>query len=160
LLTAVADAVCYIFGYAGVILLLLKIDLKSEAQKLERSLGMTAAKPDLASAWRKFELRAYRVAEGTRLAGMSVTLVPEHRLFIHRIRRGQDIIDAAPNMTLEAGDLVALSGPRQTIVELISPLAHEREVREPLDIPVTSADVLLVNPKLAGCSLNDVSKKE
>lgn len=168
---AVADAVCYIFGYAGVILFcttiapaLLKIDLKSEAQKLERSLGMTAAKPDLASAWRKFELRAYRVAEGARLAGMSVavaeTLMTKHRLFIHRIRRGPHIFDAVPTMTLEAGDMVALSGPRQTIVELIGPLASEREDRELLDIPVTSADVLLINPDLAGCSLDDASRQE
>ncbi|MBR0698257.1 aspartate-alanine antiporter [Bradyrhizobium lablabi] len=168
---AVADAVCYIFGYAGVILFcttiapaLLKIDLKAEARKLEHSLGMDSARPDLASAWRKFELRAYRLAEGARLAGMSVavaeTLVPEQRLFIHRIRRGQHIIDAMPNLMLEAGDVVALSGPRQVIVELIGPLAEEREDRELLDIPVTSADVLVINPDLAGSNLNDISKQE
>src|ERR1700743_1600681 len=65
---AVADAVCYIFGYAGVIMFctqiapaLLKIDLKTEALKLEQALGMTRSKPGLASAWRKFELRAYRL---------------------------------------------------------------------------------------------------
>src|SRR6185312_10948055 len=53
---AVADAVCYIFGYAGVILFctviapaLLKIDLREEALKLEQELGMTRAKPGLAS---------------------------------------------------------------------------------------------------------------
>ncbi len=165
---AVADAVCYIFGYAGVILFLttiapalLKIDLKAEAQKLEQSLGMTGAKPQLASAWRKFELRAYRVAEGTRLAGTSVamaeTLVPEHRLFIHRIRRGQGVLDAAPNMTLEAGDVIALSGPRQTMVDLIGPRAEELEDRELLDIPVISADVLLINPDLADARLGDIS---
>ena len=67
---AVADAVCYIFGYAGVIIfctmiapMLLKIDLRTEALKLEQALGVTRAKPGLASAWRKFELRAYRLAE-------------------------------------------------------------------------------------------------
>ena len=168
---AIADAVCYIFGYAGVILFcttiapaLLKIDLKVEARKLEDSLGMTVAKPDLASAWRKFELRAYRLAEGMRLAGMSVavaeTLVPNQRLFIHRIRRGQHIIDAAPDVTLEAGDTVALSGPRQTIVELIGPIADEREDRELLDVPVASADVLLINPAIAGSTLGDISKQE
>src|SRR6476646_10488146 len=44
----VADAVCYLFGYAGVIVFctivapaLLKIDLKPEEQKLEQALGMT-----------------------------------------------------------------------------------------------------------------------
>src|SRR6185312_16985984 len=47
---AVADAVCYIFGYAGVITFctvivpaILKIDLKTEARKLEQTLGMTRA---------------------------------------------------------------------------------------------------------------------
>src|SRR6201987_1998066 len=60
---AVADAVCYTFGYAVVITFitviapaLLGIDLRQEALKLEQSLGMTRAKPGLASAWRKFEL--------------------------------------------------------------------------------------------------------
>ena len=95
---AVADAVCYIFGYAGVILFLtvvapalLKIDLKEEALKLEQALGMNRAKPGLASAWRKFELRAYRLPEGSPLAGSTVAeaeaRVPEHRLFIHRLRQ-------------------------------------------------------------------------
>src|SRR5690349_3476953 len=90
---AVADAVCYIFGYAGVILFctvvapaLLKIDLKAEALKLEKSLGMARTKPGVASAWRKFELRAYQLGEGAPLVGLTVASaearVPEHRLFI------------------------------------------------------------------------------
>jgi putative transport protein len=102
---AVADAVCYIFGYAGVIIFctviapaLLKIDLKKEALKLEQALGMARAKPDLASAWRKFELRAYRLPEGSPLVGLTVAAaearVPEHRLFIHRLRRGERILEA------------------------------------------------------------------
>src|ERR1700759_5245147 len=90
---AVADAVCYIFGYAGVILFvtqiapaLLKIELRSEAIKLEQALGMTRTKPGLASAWRKFELRAYRLDAPSPLLGLTVAVaesrVPEHRLFI------------------------------------------------------------------------------
>src|SRR5689334_5632115 len=92
---AVADAVTYIFGYAGVILFctvvvaaLLKLDLKTEALKLEQALGMTRAKPGIASAWRKFELRAYRLTEGSPLVGLSAAAAEaraaEHRLFIHR----------------------------------------------------------------------------
>src|SRR3954452_24845918 len=52
---AVADAVTYVFGYAGVILFLtvvapslLRIDLRAEALKLEQALGMSRAKPGLA----------------------------------------------------------------------------------------------------------------
>jgi len=168
---AVADAVCYIFGYAGVIIFLtviapalLKIDLTTEALKLEQTLGMTRAKPGLASAWRKFELRAYRLVEGSPLVGLSVAAaearVPEHRLFIHRLRRGENILEASPKMTLEAGDVIALSGPRQIIVESIGPRAEEIEDRELLDVPLTAADVLLTNSKLAGTNLGDASKED
>jgi putative transport protein len=166
---AVAHAVCYIFGYAGVIVFctviapaLLNIDLRKEALKLEQALGMTRARPGLASAWRKFELRAYRLAEGSRLAGLTVAAaearVPEHRLFVHRLRRGERILDAEPGLTLEAGDVIALSGPRQIIVE-IGPRAEEVEDKKLLDIPVTTADVLLMNPKLAGRDLEDAARE-
>jgi putative transport protein len=168
---AVADAVCYIFGYAGVIVFctavvprLLDIDLKTEAQKLEQELGMNRAKPGLASAWRKFELRAYRLAEGSPLAGLTVAAaearIPEHRLFIHRLRRGERILEATPDVTLEAGDVVAISGPRQVIVEQIGARAQEIEDSELLDVPVIMADVLLMNPKLAGTNLGDASKED
>ena len=154
---AVADAVCYIFGYAGVITfctviapMLLKFDLRTEALKLEQSLGMTRDKPGLASAWRKFELRAFRLAEESPLVGLTVgaaeARVPEHRLFIHRLRRGERIIEVEPGTTLEAGDLIALSGQRQILIELVGPRAEEEEDKELLDIPVTAADVLLINP--------------
>jgi putative transport protein len=168
---AVADAVCYIFGYAGVILFLtviapalLKIDLKTEAEKLEQELGMTRTKPGLASAWRKFELRAYRLAEGSPLAGLTVAAaearVPEHRLFVHRLRRGDCILEADPSMTLEAGDVIAVSGPRQIVVERIGTRAEEVEDKELLDVPVTIADVLLIDPKLAGTTLGDASTED
>jgi putative transport protein len=166
---AVADAVCYIFGYAGVITFitiiapaLLGIDLRKEALKLEQSLGMTRTKPGLASAWRKFELRAYRLDDPSQLSGLTVAAaearVPDHRLFIHRIRRGERILEAEPGMTLAVGDVIALSASRQIIVELIGPRAEEVEDRELLDIPLISADVFLINPKLAGMNLQEASQ--
>jgi putative transport protein len=168
---AVADAVCYIFGYAGVILfltviapILLKIDLKTEALRLEQKLGMTRAKPDLASAWRKFELRAYRLADASPLAGLTVAAaearVPEHRLFIHSLRRGTCILESEPGLILQGGDVIALSGPRHIIVEEVGPRAQEVEDNELLDVPVTAADVLLTNSNLAGRTLGDASKDE
>jgi putative transport protein len=168
---AVADAVCYIFGYAGVILFvtqiapaLLKIDLRTEALKLEQALGMTRARPGLASAWRKFELRAYRLDEQSPLAGLTVEAaegrIPEQRLFVHRLRRGDRVLEAAADMRLAAGDILAISGPRQIIVEWIGPRAEEVEDRELLDIPLISADVFLINRKLAGRTLEDASHED
>lgn len=167
---AVADAVCYIFGYAGVITFctliapaLLKIDLKAEALKLEQALGITRTKPGLASAWRKFELRAYRLDEQSPLPGLTVAAaesrLPEHRAFIHRIRRGERILEAGPETVLVVGDIIALSAPRHIVVELIGSRADEVEDKELLDIPVIAADVFLISQKLAGMSLQNVSEE-
>jgi putative transport protein len=168
---AVADAVCYIFGYAGVILFitavapaLLKVDLKEEALRLEQALGMSRAKPGLASAWRKFETRAYRLPNGTPLAGLTVAeaeaRVPEHRLFVHRLRRGDRLLTAERGTLLQGGDVIALSGPRQVMVDLIGPRGEEIEDKELLDFPITTADVLVMNPKAAARSLVDLSTEE
>jgi putative transport protein len=167
---AVADAVCYIFGYAGVILFciqiapaLLKIDLRKEALKLEQALGISRAKPGLVSAWRKFELRAYRLEERSLLAGLTVAAaearITEHRAFIHRIRRGERILAAEPGIKLAAGDVIALSAPRQIIVEWVGSRAEEVEDRELLDIPLSAAEIFLINPDLAGMSLLDTSQQ-
>jgi putative transport protein len=86
--------------------------------------------------------------------------VTEHRLFIHRIRRGERILEAAPELKLEAGDVIAVSAPRQIIVDLIGRRAEEIEDRGLLDVPLTTTDVLLTNSKLAGTSLGDASKQD
>jgi putative transport protein len=167
---AVADAVCYIFGYAGVITFctlivpaLLKIDLKTESLKLEQALGITRAKPGLASAWRKFELRAYRLDADSAIAGLSVAAaearIPEQRVFILRIRRGDRFLEAEPATILAAGDIVALSAPREIIVDQVGSRGEEVEDRELLDIPLISAEVFLINPKLAGMTLQQASEE-
>ena len=168
---AVADAVCYIFGAAGVILFcsvvapaILKIDLKAEAAKLEQQLGMDRATPDLASAWRKFELRVFRLPDASPVIGASVAdaeaRFSDDRLFIHRIRRECNILEADSGTVLHAGDLVALSGPRQIIVELIGRHAEEVEDKQLLDVPIAGLDVLLINRSLAGRTLGDIGHED
>lgn len=165
---AVADAVCYIFGYAGVILFctvivpaVLKFDMKTEALKLERELGMSRTKPGLTSAWRKFELRAYRIPGP--FVGLTIAAAeartPGQRLFIHRIRRGERILEAEPGMTLEAGDVIALSGPRQTLIELVE-IGEELEDKELVDVPIAVADITLINPALVGKKLEEASAED
>jgi putative transport protein len=166
---AVADAVCYIFGAVGVILFcsvvgprLLGIDLVAEALKLEQELGISRT-AGVASAWHRFELRAYRIPERAPIAGLSVVAAeakfPEHRLFIQRVRRGDAVLEAGPELVLGPGDVVAVSGRRETLVEMLGPRAEEVEDRELLDIPVSVADVLVTRPNLAGRSIEDVAKE-
>lgn len=168
---AVADAVCYLFGTVFAILFcsqigpkLLRINLKQEALDLERQYGIERTKPGLFSAWRRFELRAYRVPENAPVAGASVSdaeaRVPERRLFVQRLRRGDDILDAEPSLVLQAGDIVAISGPRETLVDLLGKAHLEVEDRQLLDVPVSTVPVLLTNTDLAGRKLADIAYSE
>jgi putative transport protein len=167
---AVADAVCYIFGAVGVILFcslvgpkLLGIDLTAEALKLEKELGIKRTPAGVSSAWHRFELRAYRIAEDAPIVGLSMTEAearfPEHRLFIQRVRRQGAVLEATPELLIQAGDVIAVSGRRETLVDVLDPRADEVEDRELLDIPVAAAEVLLTNRALAGRSIEDVAKE-
>ena len=167
---AVADAVTYIFGYAGVILFLtavapalLKIDLKEEASKLEEALGMSSWQGGLGLGLAKVRAARLPIARGSPF-GWSRPLRPprhgaaEHRLFIHRIRRGDRIVEAEPGLVLQAGDVIAISGPRQVIVDLVGSRGEEIEDKELLDVPVSVAEVMLTNPKIAGRTLAEASR--
>lgn len=168
---AVADAVCYVFGAVGVILFcslvapkLLGIDLAAEALKLEQELGIKRTASGVTSAWHRFELRSYRIAQDTPSAGLSVAAAeakfPEHRLFIQRVRRGELIFEATPDLVLSPRDVVAVSGRREALVELLGQRATEVEDRELLDIPVSVAEVLVTSRDLDGRSIADAAKED
>ncbi|MDQ0318758.1 putative transport protein [Pararhizobium capsulatum DSM 1112] len=167
---AVADAVCYVFGAAGVILFcsvvgpwLLGVDLVAEGLKLEKEYGITRTRAGVSSAWHRFEIRAYRIAENAPIVGMSVldaeATFPQYRLFIQRLRRDGTILEATPAMVITPGDVVAVSGTRETLVTVLGPRSEEVEDRELLDVPVSVADILLTSRALKGRSIEDVAKE-
>lgn len=168
---AVADAVCYLFGVVIVIVFLseiaprlLRIDLREEALALERRYGIEQARPNLFSAWRRIELRAYRLPADAPSIGATIAAAEararDERMFILRMRRGADIIEAAPDLVLQAGDVVAISGPRHTLVSLLGDRAAEVEDQPLLDVPVSLAQVLVTSGAVAGRTLEDLARSE
>ena len=165
---AVADAVCYLFGTAGLIIFcseiaprLLGIDLKAEAAKLEAELGIDRSQPGVGSAWRAFEMRAYRVRPDAPIVGKTVleaeTRAQGARLFIERIRRDGKLLEPTPTMRLQADDIAVVSGRREVLVELLGGTAAEVEDREALDVPVASYDVYVRGDALSGKTLDEVA---
>ncbi|HYZ61687.1 MAG TPA: aspartate-alanine antiporter [Acetobacteraceae bacterium] len=169
---AVADAVCYLFGVIIVIVFLtevaprlMKIDLHAEALELERKYGIQRSRANLFSAWRRFEMRAYRLGADSPAAGAPVSAAEERgarhaRLFVQRVRRGDEIIEADPTFVLQPGDVVAVSGPRDTLVSLLGDGPQEVEDQLLLDVPVATVDVLLTNRDLAGRTLEQLAQGE
>jgi len=168
---AVADALCYVFGAFGVIYVcgtlgpkLLGIDLRAEAEKVEAEFGVVRTKAGIASAWQPFEVRAYRLDASARIAGQTVAaaerLESETRLFVQRIRRGQELLEPTPEAVLQPGDIVAISGRREVLVRVLGERATEVDDRELLDIPVASFDVFVSNKEFAGRTLESIARDD
>jgi putative transport protein len=167
----VADALTYVGGALGVILMcstigpwLLRIDLRAEALKLEAELGIKRTRAGVSSAWQPFEYRAYRVDPAARVAGGSVAeaegLLPEARLFVQRLRRGGEIIDAQPETRIEAGDVVVVCGRREVVVQTLGEHAQEIDDRELLDIPVASFEIFVTAGQVVGRTLEVIGRED
>ena len=114
------------------------------------------------TAWRRWEARAYRVAEGGRAVGLRVSeaeaLLPEARLFVLRVRHNGTIEDAGADTVIQAGDTVAVAGSRDVLVKMLGPTADEVEDKELLAMPVEGVDVLVSNRAVDGKTLVDLAQ--
>jgi putative transport protein len=79
------------------------------------------------------------------------------RLFVQRVRRGAEMLDAHPDLEIAVGDIVAVSGRREVLVHFVGSRAEEIEDPQLLDIPVSSAEVMLTNRELAGRAIAEVA---
>ncbi len=168
---AVGDALCYLFGALGVIWVcsglgpkLLRINLKEEAAALEAKYGIERSKAGIASAWRPFELRSYRLEAHMPAVGRTIAEAerhaPEGRLFVHGVRRGQEIIVTAPDVVLQAGDVVAVGGRREVLVQVLDDRAEEVDDRELIDVPIASWEVFVRGETIVGRTLEEIAKDD
>jgi putative transport protein len=164
----VAYAVTYIFGTVGsaiVIALLgpalLGIDLEAACKRYEEQHGGKKVLGGPGTAWYQFELRAFRIREGGRTVGKTVqeaeALLPEQRVFVQRIRRDEKILDATADLVIQAGDIVAVAGRREVLVNLIGTAAEEVDDRELLAVPIEGVDVYVTSKEVDGKTLAELA---
>jgi putative transport protein len=161
---AAGYAVTYIFGYILVLLfvpfgapLLMGINLKQEAAKLEAALmsGAPAKVDNLV--YRKFQARAYRVSQGAGRTVGALELELGRRALVERIvRDGQDVEPRA-DTRIEAGDEIVLAGPSGVVVRAASAVGPEIE-GEDLMRPVRGKeiDVYVTARDLHGLTLSEI----
>jgi putative transport protein len=163
----VADAVCYLIGALGVIFMcknigpaLLRVDLKAEARKLEEQYGISRGNKELMSAWQPFETRAYRVPDAAPAAGLTVRDAERRsenvRLFVLRIRRGGQVVEATPSTVIAVDDVLAVNGRREALVRLLGGRLEEIEDPELLSIPIATRDVFVSQRTWAAHTLREV----
>jgi putative transport protein len=163
----VAYAVSYLVGTGFVVWFLsslaprlLRVDLRAESRKLEApSAHPSDAQTGTSPAYREWDVRAYRIPDG--LAERTVedverSFTPE-RVFVERIRRGAEIVDAAPGTRLRAGDLVAVTARKHVLLGAATVLGGEVADRDLLDFPLATLDVVLTQKKCADRTLEEIA---
>jgi putative transport protein len=165
----VAYAVSYLVGTGFVVWFLsnlaprlLRVDLKAESRKLERDLsGGAQAEPGTQSAYREWDLRAYRIDEagwtGRLVADLEQSFAPD-RVFIERIRRGDEILEASPDAVLQRGDAVAVTARRRVLAGG-TPIGKEIEDRTLLDFPLAALDVVVTRKDVVDLTIVDLAER-
>jgi putative transport protein len=166
----IAYAVTYMFGTVGSAVViavigpkLLGINLEAACKDYEQKFG--GGSKELGgpgTAWRRWEVRAFRVAKGGRAVGLRASeaeaMVPDARVFILRLRRNGKIEEAAADTVLQEGDVLAVAGPREVLVSLLGAGANEVDDRELLAVPVEGVDVLVTSKAVDGKTLAELAQ--
>jgi putative transport protein len=164
----VAYAVSYLVGTAFVVWFLsslaprlLRTDLRAESRTLEESLsaGAKGDPPGVRSAYREWDVRAYRIRDALAnraVADVERSFAPD-RVVVERLRRGAEVVAAAPGTVLGPGDVVAVGARRHVLLAEGSPFGEEVEDRELLDFPTVALDVVVTRREAADRTLADVA---
>ncbi len=158
----VAFAVTYLIGVIGAAWFLaqlapklMRVNLEEECRRFEQELqgGVESG----SASRRDIEYRAYMVQRGSPLVGRFLRelehRVSDARLFIERIRRGGQVIDGDENITVQAGDTLAITGWRDRLVASIDEQAFgllEVDDKGLLDVPAEVLDVVVTNADRKG----------
>ncbi len=184
----VAYAVTYMFGTMGSAIVIavigpkmLNINLEAASKDYEEKQGGSKELGVAVTAWRRWEVRAFRVMPGAKVIGLRTAeaeaLVPQSRVFVQRIRHNGIIEEATADTVLCEGDVIAVAGARDTLVNIIgerakalaasgsrvvltsdpSALAIEVDDPELLSTPVEGVDVYVTNKEVDGKTLAEIA---
>ncbi len=166
----VAYAVSYLVGTGFVVWFLsnlaprlLRVDLKAESRALAaRATGMPTEDEGQRSAYREWDVRAFVVSPD---AGADRTVAEYEqahapdRVFVERIRRGDQLLAAAPATVLRDGDVVAVAARRSVLLAKGGQFGTEINDRQLLDFALVARDVVLTNKHLCDRTLEDLGAR-
>ncbi|HEX3161017.1 MAG TPA: aspartate-alanine antiporter [Pseudolabrys sp.] len=166
----VAYAITYIFGTVGSAIIialvgppLLGINLVEACKRYEDERGGKKAATGAGTAWHQFDLRAYRVKQDGQAVGKTAAqaeaLLPNERVFVERIRRNGQIIEAGSDTVVQAGDILAVAGRREVLVNVLGAAAEEVEDRELLSVPAEGVDVYVTSKDVDGKTLAELAAR-
>ncbi|TCK44567.1 aspartate-alanine antiporter [Paraburkholderia sp. BL8N3] len=159
-----AYSVSYLFGLVTIVLfttqfapVLLRVNLRDEAERLWRSLGgdgaltegQSLAAPPLVG-------RELRVTRG---AGQTIGELEArygHNVSVQRVTRARSVIKAQPAVVLKEGDRVLIGGRREAVVAAIPDIGDEMFAADGTDVYADRLDVMLTHRGVHGLTVAEV----
>ena len=166
----VAYAVCYIFGTAGSAWLMSDVaprllgglpSVKKACKELEAKMGTDdeSEQPGFMPAARPITFRAYKISNDWFGAGKTVQELEDYlegqgrRLFVERVRINNVVYDVKPDLMLQKGNEVVLSGRREFVIGEEDWIGDEVNDLELLDFPAETLPVLISRKKFSGITV-------
>ena len=85
-------------------------------------------------------------------------LVPDARVFVLRVRRDGTIQDATADTVMQEGDVLAVAGPREVLVNLIGEARPRSRIASCWPCRCEGVDVLVTNKKVDGKTLAELAQ--
>lgn len=158
----VADAVTYLYGTIGVTILLTKVfpaimrvNLREECRTFEKELGSLLTGPENQAGFQpaiSVDVEAFRLPTsefvGRTVADLESAAGP--RVQVSRVRRGDRAFKPDKSLSLQRGDVVVLTGPREHLLK-IGPRVGEQIVDvQAMDVPFQTRTVIVTNKRAVG----------
>ena len=161
---AVGFAITYIFGTIGTIIFLqsfaprlLAVDLKQAARELEGQMSGSdqTQRPGQITPFVPVVARAFETGAATGLPLGELTS-RFGRVSVERILRDGRILEPAPEVVLEAGDVVGIAGRLEAVIAAGRVLGPEIESRKALSFAAKAATVAVAGRRVVGWDLGRV----
>ena len=137
--------------------------VKAACKDLEARMGNSQAdEPGFMHAARPVTFRAYRIENewfknGKRVIDLEVYFQQQDkRLFVERIRKAGTICEVSPNVQLEIGDEVVLSGRREYVIGEEDWIGPEIQDQQLLDFPAERLPVMITKKTFAGKTVSAI----
>ncbi len=172
----VAYAVTYIFGTAGSAWVVSSLGpkmlggldkVKAACKELEAKMGNSEAdEPGFMQAARPVVFRAYQISNDWFEGGKSVSDLETYFaqdnkfIFVERIRKGGVVKEVSPDILLEKGDEVVLSGRREYVIEEEEWIGPEVFDYQLTDFPAETLPVMVTKKTFSGQTLETLRSKK
>jgi putative transport protein len=164
----VGDAVTYIFGVIAPAILLSKFaprlfhrNLKAECAKAEDALrgGITGPSTSgVFDAYVAVDLEAF-VVERPELAGQTIGAVEQRlpdRCYIQRVRQGRKVFEPPPDLVLNHGDVLVISGNREELLKVEAMIGSHVVDPEAMDMPFDTVPVIVTQKFAIGKTIGEL----